>query len=99
MHELLQETWAGMEDCVDKGLVRSIGLTNFSPEKIEKWFSDARMFPAVNQVRCQAGCCSHCMCCCREAPCHAADVFLAQQPAMHAALWCTCAYLLSTEPL
>ena len=49
---LLQETWAGMEDCVDKGLARSIGTTNFSPEKIEDWFSDARMFPAVNQVCC-----------------------------------------------
>lgn len=39
-----------MEDCVDKGLVRSIGVSNFSPEKIKEWFSEARIFPAVNQA-------------------------------------------------
>ena len=41
-----------MEECVDKGLVRSIGVSNFSPEKIEAFFSDAKIFPAVNQVCC-----------------------------------------------
>ena len=46
----LQETWTAMEECVDKGLVRSIGVSNFSPEKIEAFFADAKIFPAVNQV-------------------------------------------------
>ena len=70
---------------MDKGLVRSIGLTNFSPEKIEEWFSDARMFPAVNQVCCQADCYLHCMCRCIETPCHAAGScsLLNSLPCMH----------------
>ena len=46
----LQETWAGMEGVVDQGLTRSIGVSNFSPDKIEDWFQDARIPPAVNQV-------------------------------------------------
>lgn len=45
-----QATWAGMEGVADKGLARSIGISNFSPEKIERWFKDARIPPAVNQV-------------------------------------------------
>ncbi len=45
-----QETWKALERAVDEGLVRSIGLSNFSPEKIEKWLGDARIKPAVNQV-------------------------------------------------
>ena len=39
-----------LERAVDEGLVRSIGLSNFSPEKTEKWLKDARIKPAVNQV-------------------------------------------------
>ncbi|KAK9866609.1 hypothetical protein WJX84_000733 [Apatococcus fuscideae] len=46
----MQETWEGMQDVVDQGLAKSIGVSNFSPEKIEEWFSGARMYPAVNQV-------------------------------------------------
>ena len=46
----LQETWKAMEACVDKGLVRSIGISNFSPKKTDRWFGDARIQPAVNQV-------------------------------------------------
>lgn len=40
-----------MQDAVDQNLTRSIGVSNFSPEKIDEWFSDARIYPAVNQVR------------------------------------------------
>lgn len=39
-----------MESVVGKGLARSIGVSNHSPEKIERWLSDARIQPAVNQV-------------------------------------------------
>lgn len=46
----MQETWEGMQDAVDRNLTRSIGVSNFSPEKIDEWFSDARIYPAVNQV-------------------------------------------------
>ena len=45
-----QETWKALEDCVDKGLVRSIGIANFSPQKLDKWFSDVRIYPQVLQV-------------------------------------------------
>lgn len=44
------ETWAALEDLVDRGLVRSIGLSNFSPEKVTEVLKHARIKPAVNQV-------------------------------------------------
>lgn len=45
------ETWAAVESLVDQGLVRSIGVSNFSPEKIRAILMSARIKPAVNQVR------------------------------------------------
>ncbi len=39
-----------MMQAVDENLTRSIGVSNFSPQKITEWFSDARIYPAVNQV-------------------------------------------------
>ncbi len=44
------ETWAAMEELVDRGLVKSIGVSNFSPEKIKAILEHARIRPAVNQV-------------------------------------------------
>lgn len=52
---ILQETWSGLEKAVDQGLVRSIGVSNFSPQKIDALFKDARIQPAVNQVTSSAG--------------------------------------------
>ena len=52
-----------MEDLVDRGLVRSIGVSNFSPEKIQAILESARIRPAVNQVRLQTRQCQsslHC---------------------------------------
>lgn len=46
----LTETWGAMESLVDQGLVRSIGVSNFSPEKIQTVLDSARIKPAVNQV-------------------------------------------------
>jgi len=46
-----EETWAALEKCVEEGLVRSIGVSNFSPEKIESSILPmAKIRPAVNQV-------------------------------------------------
>ena len=46
-----EETWAALEKCVEEGLVRSIGVSNFSPEKIESGIlPKANIRPAVNQV-------------------------------------------------
>ena len=50
MLQSLQDTWVAMEEVYDKGLARSIGVSNQSPEKLERWFKDARVKPAVNQV-------------------------------------------------
>ena len=44
------DTWRAMEECVDKGLVKDIGVSNFSKKKLEDLVSKARIKPAVNQV-------------------------------------------------
>jgi len=45
----LNETWAGMEDCVESGLVKHIGVSNCSIKKIEE-LSSAKIKPEVNQI-------------------------------------------------
>ena len=45
----LSETWAGMEDCVERGLVKHIGVSNFSINKIEE-LSNSKTRPEVNQI-------------------------------------------------
>ena len=46
-----EETWAALEKCVEEGLIKSIGVSNFSPEKIESSIlPKAKIRPAVNQV-------------------------------------------------
>lgn len=45
------ETWSAMEELAHKGLVRSIGVSNFSPEKVQMLMETAVIRPAVNQVR------------------------------------------------
>ena len=44
------ETWEALEKCVEEGLVKSIGVSNFSPEKIQTFMPTAKIRPAVNQV-------------------------------------------------
>ncbi|EFJ47366.1 hypothetical protein VOLCADRAFT_92170, partial [Volvox carteri f. nagariensis] len=46
----LEDTWAAMEQLVDKGLVRTIGVSNFSVKKLEGIMAIARIKPAVVQV-------------------------------------------------
>mmetsp|Transcript_33914 Transcript_33914/g.85837 ORF Transcript_33914/g.85837 Transcript_33914/m.85837 type:complete len:328 (-) Transcript_33914:297-1280(-) len=46
----LIDTWRAMEGLVDKGLVRSIGVSNFSAPKLQGLLDQARIKPAVNQV-------------------------------------------------
>lgn len=43
-------TWAAMEACVAKGLVRHIGVCNFSAAKLEALCRTATIRPAMNQV-------------------------------------------------
>ncbi|KAL7896628.1 aldo-keto reductase [Trichoderma sp. SZMC 28014] len=44
------ETWQAMEQLVDLGLARSIGLSNFNILKTKRVVDVARIMPAVNQV-------------------------------------------------
>lgn len=43
-------TWAAMEKLVEKGLVRSIGLSNFNSRQIDDILSIASIKPTVLQV-------------------------------------------------
>jgi alcohol dehydrogenase (NADP+) len=46
----MKETWAAMEALVDAGLVRAIGVANFSTKKLRELLATATVPPAVNQV-------------------------------------------------
>jgi len=48
----LTETWAGMEEAVEMGLCRHIGVSNFSSTKLGAVMSRASVAPAINQVEC-----------------------------------------------
>lgn len=43
-------TWEGMQEAVDKGLCRAIGVSNFSVAKLQALHATARIRPGVNQV-------------------------------------------------
>lgn len=44
------ETWRGMEECVRQGLTRSIGISNFNSEQINRLLESAKIAPVNNQV-------------------------------------------------
>ncbi len=44
------ETWQAMEKCVDKGLVKNIGVCNFSIKKLGELLETSSVKPAVNQI-------------------------------------------------
>ena len=44
------ETWRAMEACRDKGLVRNIGVCNFTVRKLESLCEQATVQPAMNQI-------------------------------------------------
>jgi len=46
------DTWAALEGCVKMGLVRSIGVSNFSRPQIERVLKAGTIAPANNQVEC-----------------------------------------------
>ena len=41
-----------MEELLEKGLVKAIGISNFSITKTERLLQTAKIVPAVNQVEC-----------------------------------------------
>ena len=46
----IAETWEGMEACLDAGLTRHVGVSNFSVKKLRKLLQTARHRPEMNQV-------------------------------------------------
>lgn len=46
----ISDTWAKMEQAVDKGLCRHIGVSNFSIKKLEKLLQTAKIKPEMNQI-------------------------------------------------
>jgi L-glyceraldehyde reductase len=46
----IADTWKAMEKLVESGKARSIGVSNFTREKIEKLLKTAKIAPAVNQI-------------------------------------------------
>ena len=48
----IAKCWKVMESLVDRGLVKAIGVSNFSITKIERLLQTADIVPAVNQVEC-----------------------------------------------
>lgn len=46
------DTWKEMEKLVDDGLVKSIGISNFSKKQTERLLANARIKPVTNQVEC-----------------------------------------------
>ena len=44
------ETWAALEEAVDKGYVKSIGVSNFNSQQLQRLIDHATIKPVVNQV-------------------------------------------------
>ncbi|KAL7065311.1 hypothetical protein AAHC03_05837 [Spirometra sp. Aus1] len=46
----LEETWKGMEQLVEAGLVRSIGVSNFNRAQLDRILAVCKIPPAVNEI-------------------------------------------------
>lgn len=46
------DTWKEMEKCVEAGLVKSIGISNFNSKQLERLLSVCKIKPVTNQVEC-----------------------------------------------
>ena len=44
------ETWKGLEDVREKGLAKSIGVSNFNHLQIERLIKNSKVKPVMNQV-------------------------------------------------
>lgn len=44
------DTWKAMEKLVEKGLTKSIGVSNFNKKQLERLLQHAKIVPATNQV-------------------------------------------------
>ncbi|KAJ6643779.1 Aldo-keto reductase family 1 member A1-A [Pseudolycoriella hygida] len=46
------DTWGALEALVDEGLIRSIGVSNFNSEQLDRVYTNSRIKPVMNQVEC-----------------------------------------------
>ncbi|KAM7484759.1 hypothetical protein LguiA_000768 [Lonicera macranthoides] len=46
----IRSVWKSMEECQNLGLTKAIGVSNFSPRRLDEILSFAKIPPAVNQV-------------------------------------------------
>lgn len=44
------DSWLALESCVEQGLVRSLGVSNFLPEHLDRVLEAGSIVPAVNQI-------------------------------------------------
>ncbi|KAK5236687.1 hypothetical protein LTR47_002639 [Exophiala xenobiotica] len=49
-HVPIKDTWEAMERLVSAGKVKSIGVSNFTIDKVEELLKTAKIPPAVNQI-------------------------------------------------
>ena len=48
--EINDESWSGLEEALNKSLVRSIGVSNFNITQLESLLKKAKIVPAINQI-------------------------------------------------
>lgn len=46
------DTWKSMEQAVDEGLVKSIGISNFNAAQTQRILDSSRIKPVTNQIEC-----------------------------------------------
>ena len=46
----LTETWKGMEETVEKGLAKHIGVSNFNKERVQELVDNSTISPEMNQI-------------------------------------------------
>lgn len=51
------EIWRDMEQLVELGLVKSIGVSNFNSEQIDRLSKNCKIQPVCNQIECSPGFC------------------------------------------
>ncbi|XP_054160273.1 uncharacterized oxidoreductase YtbE-like [Oppia nitens] len=48
--QLNSHVWSGLEDALNQGLVKSIGVSNFNEQQLQSLIQTANVFPAINQI-------------------------------------------------
>lgn len=46
------DTWKAMEKLVESGRVRSIGISNFNSQQVDRIYKNSKIKPVLNQVEC-----------------------------------------------